>query len=82
MFGDLERASGTILGAVTLFVGLRLSRRNLLWGALLIAGGGLAIILPLASFQLETPTILLIIVYVVAVVISLATEIGLVKGNR
>jgi hypothetical protein len=74
VFGDLERAAFTIIGAGATLLGLWLYKRNLLCGMLVLAGGGIAVIFPLAGYRLGTMLLLLIAAYALSLAVSLTIE--------
>jgi hypothetical protein len=74
VFGDLERAAYTIIGAGAILLGMWLCKRNLLFGTLALAGGGIAVIFPFAGYRLGTMTLLLIAAYALSLAVSLTIE--------
>jgi hypothetical protein len=72
VFGDLERAAYTVIGAAAIFIGLWLHNRNLVGSMLLLGSGGFAVIFPLAGYHLGT----VLLVYAAAYVLALATSLS------
>jgi hypothetical protein len=71
VFGDVERAAYTVIGAAAIFIGLWLYGRNLVGSMLLLGSGGFAVTFPLAGYQLGT----VLLVFIAAYVLSLATSL-------
>jgi hypothetical protein len=72
VFGDLERAAYTVIGAAAIFIGLWLYGRNLVGSMLLLGSGGFAVVFPLAGYRLGT----VLLVFIAAYVLSLATSLA------
>jgi hypothetical protein len=72
VFGDVERAAYTGIGATAIFIGLWLYGRNLVGSMLLLGSGGFAVIFPLAGYRPGT----VLLVFIAAYVLSLATSLA------
>jgi hypothetical protein len=74
VFCDLERATYTVTSAGAILLGLWLCKRNLLFGTLVLAGGGIAVIFPFSRYRMGTMTLLLIAAYALSLAVSLTIE--------
>jgi hypothetical protein len=74
VFGDLERAAYTVIGAGAILLGMWLYKHNLLLGTLVLAAGGLAVIFPLAGYHLGPMFPLLAAAYALSLAVSLTLE--------
>jgi hypothetical protein len=74
VFGDVERAAYAVIGACAILLGLWLCKRSLLFGTLVLAGGGIAVIFPLAGYHLGTMLLLLMAAYALSLAVSLTLE--------